>query len=286
MIKAYKYKYNSLSRTCIGSKELQDELDLDWYDYSARNYDAALGRFMNVEPLTEKYNFQSPYVYADNNPIFFVDINGMGVDPPLKEMKIRRNRASNLGPGMLRNGGSRFHAGHDLYAAIGSTVMAVQSGNVIKVGVSNSYGNYITIKHKMIKQHCYTAKDGTKYNWSTSETKYSFYAHLDSTSVSEGETVSVGQKIGEVGTSGSAKAGSDGKDVHLHIEWGSELRGNESKMLKKSSLENPNNAYKTVKFESKNSSSNQTNTGIIKTEYNEINNQKYESKFYYDINQK
>jgi len=35
---------------------------------------------MSVDPLTEKYNFQSPYVYADNNPIFFVDINGMGID--------------------------------------------------------------------------------------------------------------------------------------------------------------------------------------------------------------
>ena len=80
MIKAYKYKYNSLSRTCIGSKELQNELDLNWYDYGARNYDAALGRFMNVDPFTEKYNFQSPYVYAANNPVFFVDINGMGVD--------------------------------------------------------------------------------------------------------------------------------------------------------------------------------------------------------------
>ena len=70
MIKAYKYN----------NKELQDELDLNWYDYGARNYDTALGRFMNVDPLAEKYNFQSPYVYADNNPVLFRDINGMGTD--------------------------------------------------------------------------------------------------------------------------------------------------------------------------------------------------------------
>jgi len=69
VIKAYKYKYNN--------KELQDELDLNWYDYGARNYQANLGRFMSMDPLTEKYNFQSPYVYAVNNPIYFVDKDGM-----------------------------------------------------------------------------------------------------------------------------------------------------------------------------------------------------------------
>jgi len=83
VIKAYKYKYNN--------KELQDELDLNWYDYSARNYDTALGRFMNLDPLAEKYNFQSPYVYADNNPVFFVDINGMGVDEQDWKREIGKN---------------------------------------------------------------------------------------------------------------------------------------------------------------------------------------------------
>ncbi len=42
---------------------------MDCYDYGARFYDPALGRFMTVDPLVEKYNFQSPFVYAANNPI-------------------------------------------------------------------------------------------------------------------------------------------------------------------------------------------------------------------------
>jgi len=59
VIKEYKYKYNN--------KELQDELDLDWYDYQARNYDPAIGRWFNVDPLAEMSRRYSPYVYALDN---------------------------------------------------------------------------------------------------------------------------------------------------------------------------------------------------------------------------
>jgi hypothetical protein len=53
---------------------------LAWYDYGARNYDAAVPRLMNLDHLTEKYHTQRPVVYAENNPVMFRDINGMGVD--------------------------------------------------------------------------------------------------------------------------------------------------------------------------------------------------------------
>ncbi len=60
---ALKYKYNG--------KELQDENiggnQLNFYDYGARNYDPALGRWMNIDPLAEKYSNLSMYTYSLNN---------------------------------------------------------------------------------------------------------------------------------------------------------------------------------------------------------------------------
>ena len=62
------YKYNG--------KELDTKNGLNWYDYGARHYDAALGRWHVVDPLAEKYYSSSPFVYCNNNPIRFIDPNG------------------------------------------------------------------------------------------------------------------------------------------------------------------------------------------------------------------
>lgn len=67
----YDYKYYG--------KEFQDELGLNLYDYGARNYDPAIGRWMNIDALAGKWQEYSPYNYTLNNPVFFVDPDGQDV---------------------------------------------------------------------------------------------------------------------------------------------------------------------------------------------------------------
>ncbi len=65
-----KYLYNG--------KELQELTD--WLDYGWRMNQPELGRWFNVDPMAESYYSQSPYHFSGNNPIRFVDLNGMSYD--------------------------------------------------------------------------------------------------------------------------------------------------------------------------------------------------------------
>ena len=49
---------------------------VNWYDYGARFYDPAIGRFGAIDPLCEFMPNNSPYAYAGNNPISYIDYNG------------------------------------------------------------------------------------------------------------------------------------------------------------------------------------------------------------------
>lgn len=91
---------------------------------------------------------------------------------------------------------SGYHTGVDFIASSGTTVKAVGAGTVVSAGWGGSYGNEVVIRHA----------DG----------KYSQYGHLSSLSVSVGQSVSAGQRIGLSGSTGN----SSGPHLHFEIRTG------------------------------------------------------------------
>jgi murein DD-endopeptidase MepM/ murein hydrolase activator NlpD len=86
----------------------------------------------------------------------------------------------------------KLHKGIDIARPSDPTIKAADNGRVVSAGYSGGYGNKVVINHN----------NGL----------ITVYAHLDSISVSVGQVVSQGQKLGIMGTTGNSTG------VHLHFE--------------------------------------------------------------------
>ena len=92
---------------------------------------------------------------------------------------------------MPLGGGNEHHDGIDLTGSTGQTVMAARDGVVVEAGFDASCGNHVIIKHD--------------------NGYYTYYFHLTTIEVSNGANVSVGQRVGGMGTTGNSTG------VHLHF---------------------------------------------------------------------
>ena len=90
------------------------------------------------------------------------------------------------------SGAYQFHGGVDISGNKGDPIAAFAAGTVEYVGEDDSYGLYLQLDHG----------NGVK----------SFYAHCSDVCVKKGQTVALGEKIAEVGSSGAATG------PHLHLE--------------------------------------------------------------------
>lgn len=86
----------------------------------------------------------------------------------------------------------KFHAGTDIGANTGTSIYAADSGTVVVAGYDRGYGNYVVVSHG----------NGVS----------TLYAHMNSIAVSSGSTVSKGDVLGYVGSTGLST------DAHLHFE--------------------------------------------------------------------
>ncbi|MEK4648811.1 peptidoglycan DD-metalloendopeptidase family protein [Exiguobacterium sp. FSL W8-0210] len=92
-------------------------------------------------------------------------------------------------------GKPELHTGIDLVNAKGTPIHAAAGGIVLRAGSATGYGNVVMVTHLI---------DGQVYT--------TVYAHLDSISVSAGQTVMPGQTVGTLGSTGWSTG------PHLHFE--------------------------------------------------------------------
>lgn len=95
-------------------------------------------------------------------------------------------------------GYERFHAGVDIGAKDGDTIIASDGGTVAVAEYSDSYGNYVLINH------------GNGYT--------TLYAHMSSMAVEAGQAVAQGDTLGYVGSTGW----STGPHLHFEIRYNDE----------------------------------------------------------------
>ena len=69
--------YDQSNRYRFNGKEEQTTGGIGLTDYGARYYDSQLPRWTTIDPLAEKYYSISPYAFCNNNPVNFVDPDGL-----------------------------------------------------------------------------------------------------------------------------------------------------------------------------------------------------------------
>ena len=124
----YRYKFQG--------QERQEDLDLGWDSFKYRNYDYAIGRFFNVDPLAEKFPYNGVYNFSENRVVDGREFEGLEV-----LIVTKRASLSVYGSAAVETG---FAIGRDGFKVVGVISGGVQSG--INAQYGYSFTVYPTMK--------------------------------------------------------------------------------------------------------------------------------------------
>lgn len=192
-----------VSRLKNGDKIKDITKDMKYYDYYYRVYSAVLGGF------TGWYNTEAE---DENGKITEVKDYGLCVFSPIAK-GFPFSHYDDFGTGRSY-GYKRKHLGHDLMAATGTPVIAIETGTVEIMGW-NQYGGW---------------RIGIR---SLDKKRYYYYAHLRQNrpfnpSIKEGAVVNAGEVIGYVGRTGYSTTENTNNIDASHLHLGMELIFDES----------------------------------------------------------
>lgn len=161
------YKYNG--------KEYDTKKGLNWYDYGARHYDAALGRFHTNDRFAEKYYSMSPYQYGANNPARNIDINGDSIittltaeiDGKMTNINYTYKTDVNGEYGFFDPQGNRYSGDNSFMNSLTDALSSLRAGKVgnMLVGELMNSSNIVNIANRKVNS---ADPNGTYITWNSS----------------------------------------------------------------------------------------------------------------------
>jgi RHS repeat-associated protein len=137
VIGGYRYSFNG--------KETDSETGLQ--DYGFRIYNPSLGKFLSIDPLAMDYPMLTPYQFASNIPVRYVDLDGLEAGDPMVWIWEGWRQYLDVGVNLFTfNFDLTFNKTSDLHQQTGSNGTKIMNQNIVENNTNFSYNGWDLFK--------------------------------------------------------------------------------------------------------------------------------------------